>query len=200
MMMMSRRYAVEGMYPLIKTLLTHVGEDAGRPGLADTPKRVMAAWEFMTSGYHRDPLDVLKSFDDGAAGCDELIFQSSIPVWSTCEHHMLPFFGVAHIGYLPNGRILGLSKFSRLIEVFARRLQVQERLTVQVASALMDGLEPFGVGVVLQCRHTCMEARGVQQAGTVTTTTALRGRFKSDLGLKAEFLDNVRMAAGGMHV
>lgn len=179
----------------VRRMLTHVGEDPQRPGLVDTPARVVKAWEWMCSGYTVDPLSVLKTFDDGAEACDEMVFQGSIPLWSNCEHHMLPFFGVAHIGYLPDGRILGLSKFSRLVEVFARRLQVQERLTTQIADALMEHLKPLGVGVALQCRHTCMEARGICKSGSATTTTALRGRF-SRPDVKAEFLDNVRMAAG----
>lgn len=183
----------------IDGLLAYIGEDRNRAGLLDTPERVVSAWEFMCSGYAINPDDVIKTFEDGAEGCDEMVFQADIPVWSTCEHHMLPFFGVAHIGYLPGKRIIGLSKFARLLDVFARRLQVQERLTGQVADALMHGLDPLGVGVVLQCRHTCMEARGVQKAGSVTTTTALRGAFREISDVKVEFLANVRGAAGARH-
>lgn len=180
---LSPRVAVRG-------LLEFIGEDPDREGLIDTPLRVAKAWEFMSSGYRMDPESVLKAFKDGAEATDEMIFQANIPLWSMCEHHMLPFFGVAHIGYLPNGRVLGLSKFARLLDVFARRLQVQERLTGQVAEALMTHLAPLGCGVVLQCRHTCMEARGVQKAGSVTTTTALRGSFKEP-HVKLEFLSRV---------
>lgn len=176
----------------VRTLLRWCGEDAKREGLADTPDRVLKAWEFMTSGYTMKPADVLKAFGDGAEKCDEMVIQKDIPMWSTCEHHMLPFFGVAHIAYLPSGKVLGLSKFARLLDVFARRLQVQERITSQVADALMDGLAPLGVGVVLQCRHTCMEARGVCKAGSVTTTTALRGAFKENPDVRSEFLSMVR--------
>lgn len=178
---------------LVVMLLRFIGEDPDREGLRDTPRRVIRAWEFMSSGYDvADPASVLKSFSDGAEGTDEMVFQGNIPVWSTCEHHMLPFFGVAHIAYLPNKRVLGLSKFSRLLDIFARRLQVQERLTCQVADTLMAGLDALGVGVVLQCRHTCMEARGIQRAGSVTTTTALRGSFKDNSDVRAEFLAMVR--------
>lgn len=174
----------------VRDILTFIGENPKREGLEDTPARVVRAWNFMTSGYRVDPLAVLKTFEDGAQGVDEMIIQRDIPVWSTCEHHMLPFFGVAHIAYLPHGKVLGLSKFARLLDVFARRLQVQERLTMNVADALQAGLSPLGVGVVLQCRHTCMEARGVEKAGSVTTTTCLRGSFK-DAHVKAEFLSMV---------
>lgn len=171
-----------------------IGEDPDRSGLAETPARVVAAWQFMSSGYYVEPSEVVKMFTDGS--CDEMVFQGDIPLWSTCEHHMLPFFGVAHVAYIPAGRVLGLSKFKRLIDVFARRLQVQERLTCQIADALHDNLHGLGVGVVLKCRHTCMEARGIQTAGTFTVTTALRGRFKDDGTVRAEFLDYVRATKG----
>jgi GTP cyclohydrolase I len=177
----------------VRDIMDHVGEDWRRPGLIDTPRRVREAWEFMCAGYKfTDPVALLRSFTDGADHCEEMVIVTDIPLWSMCEHHMLPFFGVAHVGYLPSDKILGLSKFSRLIEVFARRLQVQERLTGQVAETLMSGLKPLGVGVVLQCRHTCMEARGIQKAGSVTTTTALRGSFKEQPDVRAEFLSRIK--------
>jgi GTP cyclohydrolase I len=176
----------------VRDILDHVGEDYHRPGLIETPRRVRDAWEFMCRGYRVNPDQVLKLFEDGASGVDEMVIQKDIPLWSTCEHHMLPFFGVAHVAYIPNGKILGLSKFSRLIDVFARRLQVQERLTGEVADALMKGLNPLGVGVQLHCRHTCMEARGIQRAGSTTTTTALRGSFKTNPDVRSEFLASVR--------
>jgi GTP cyclohydrolase I len=178
----------------VMCLLRMMGDDPTREGLQETPERVRKALAFFGSGYNVAPNDVLKCFEDGAEGCDEMVFQGSIPLWSMCEHHILPFWGVAHIGYLPKKRIVGLSKLSRLVDVFARRLQVQERLTVQVAEALMTGLAPHGCGVVLQCRHTCIEARGVQKAGSVTMTTALRGNFLEP-NVKSEFLANVRLAA-----
>lgn len=179
----------------VQRLLRVAGEVPNRGGLIDTPERVLKAWEFFGSGYAMRPGDVLKSFEDGAEGCDEMVFQGSIPLWSMCEHHMLPFWGVAHIGYIPDKRILGLSKFSRLVDVFARRLQVQERLTVQIANALQTELNPIGVGVVLQCRHTCMESRGVAKTGSVTTTAALRDAFKVIPHVKAEFLAMVHASA-----
>jgi GTP cyclohydrolase I len=172
-----------------------MGEDPCREGLKETPQRVLKAWSFLTSGYMTNPNDVLKSFGDGAELTDEMVFQGAIPVWSMCEHHMLPFFGVAHIGYIPKGRILGLSKFARLVDVYARRLQVQERLCGQIAHALHKHLKPLGLGVVLQCRHTCMEARGVQKAGSVTTTTSLMGAFKKHSDARAEFMAMVNVAS-----
>jgi GTP cyclohydrolase I len=179
----------------VRALIAYLGENAHRPGLAETPARVIKAWRAMTSGYHAEVTEFMKTFEDGAENCDGMVFQGSIPVWSTCEHHMLPFFGVAHIGYLPQGRILGLSKFARVVDVFARRLSVQERITNQVADALAEHLKPLGVGVVLQCRHTCMEARGVKTAGSITTTQALRGDIKDHTGARDEFLSLVRTAS-----
>lgn len=171
-------------------------DDPGREGLRETPDRVVRAWEFWLSGYKQNPFDVLKSFEDGAANVDELVFQGAIPFWSVCEHHLAPFFGLAHVGYIPNGRIVGLSKISRLIDVFARRLQVQERLTQEIANALRAGLlDPLGVGVVLQARHACMESRGICKVGSVTTTSALLGVFKDKPEARAEFMSFVTMAA-----
>ena len=173
-------------------ILERVDPDPLREGLGDTPVRFAKAIQFMTSGYHRDPMAIMKSFDDGGEDYDQMVFQSEIPVWSLCEHHVLPFFGTARIGYLPNKRIVGLSKLSRLVEVFARRLQVQERLTSQIATALEEGLAARGVGVVLECRHCCMECRGVQKQGTITRTTALRGLLLRDESAKSEFLQLCR--------
>lgn len=173
---------------IVVRLLQFIGEDVTREGLADTPKRFLKAWREYTRGYHLEPAEVLKTFEDGAHGVDELVMVRDIPVYSMCEHHMAPFFGRAHVGYIPDGKILGLSKFARLVDVFARRLQVQERLTTQIADSLRDALDPRGVAVVLECRHMCMEARGVQAQGSVTTTSALRGVFKHDASARSEFL------------
>src|ERR1700761_7849087 len=148
---------------LFKELLKRFGEDPNRGGLKETPERATKAWKFWCSGYNQNPLDVLKTFEDGGETYDELIFQANIPIFSHCEHHMAPMLGIAHIAYVPNGKVVGLSKLSRLAEIFARRLQVQERLTQQVADALMEHLSPKGVGVVLQLRHLCMESRGIQK-------------------------------------
>lgn len=159
-----------------------------RSGLAETPIRVRKAWEFMCQGYDQDPAEVLKTFDDGAENVDEMVVVKDIPLYSNCEHHMLPFFGTVTIAYVPNKRIVGLSKLSRLANVFARRLQVQERLTNQIADALHDNLQPLGVGVVVKARHMCMEARGVCQQGHHTLTSALRGCIKHEAEARAEFL------------
>jgi GTP cyclohydrolase I len=163
--------------------------------LQETPKRYLAALLFWTSGYNQEPGQILKTFEDGGEGYDEMVFQGAIPLWSLCEHHVAPFFGVAHVAYIPNGRIVGLSKLSRLVEIFARRLTVQERITTQVADALEKHLEAKGVGVMLQCRHTCIESRGVQKSGSITTTSALRGLFKQS-DARAEFMSMVAAVQG----
>lgn len=178
-------------HKLFENLLESFGIDTDREGLKDTPKRWVKAMQFLTSGYKQNPYDVVKSFEDGANGYNEMVLQRDIPLWSLCEHHVLPFFGVAHIAYIPDRRIVGLSKLSRVVDVFARRLQVQERLTVEVADFLSDALHPLGVGVVLECRHTCMECRGVQKANTVTQTSALRGALLEGRA-RAEFLTLLR--------
>lgn len=169
--------------------------DAGfglREGLQETPDRVAKAWQFWMSGYGKDPADILKTFEDGAEGVDEMVVVKDIPVYSHCEHHMAPIFGTATIGYLPSQKIVGLSKLSRVLDVYARRLQVQERLTCQVADALMANLQPLGVGVVIKARHMCMESRGVCQQGHHTITSALRGLFKDDPMVRSEFLQLAR--------
>jgi GTP cyclohydrolase I len=159
----------------IRRTLQFVGEDTTREGLAETPTRVAKAWQFWCKGYNENPADILKVFEDGAKDVDELVLVRDIPFYTHCEHHMAPFFGRATVGYIPDGRIIGLSKINRLVDCFARRLQVQERLTTQIADALMDHLKPRGVGVILNARHLCMESRGVCQQGHSTTTSALRG-------------------------
>ncbi len=166
--------------------------DGLRGGLVETPERVAKAWEFWTSGYGVDPADVLKTFEDGAEGVDEMVLVKDIPFYSQCEHHLAPFFGTATIAYIPQGRVVGLSKLSRLLNIYARRLQVQERLTCQVADAMMEHLKPLGCGVVIKARHLCMESRGVCQQGHHTVTSALRGMFKEDPIVRAEFLQLAR--------
>jgi len=186
------------MEQFIHDFLKYLGEDPSREGLRETPRRFINAWREWSVGYRTDPSSILKMFDDGAEKYDEFVFQGSIPFFSHCEHHMAPFFGFAHLGYIANGRIVGLSKLARLVEVFSRRLQVQERITNQVADALMEHLKPRGVGVVLQARHLCMESRGVQKIGTVTTTSALRGAVKVEPETRAEFLTFVSAASQGV--
>lgn len=172
----------------VARFLKSLGDDPEREGLLETPERFIKAWRFWCSGYYKEPADVLKSFEDGADGYHGMVVQKDIPVYSTCEHHLAPFFGVAHIGYIPNGRVVGLSKLSRLVDVFARRLQVQERLTTQVAETFNEIVKPRAVGVVIQCRHMCMESRGIQRQGAVTTTSALLGEFMTEPETRAEFL------------
>lgn len=168
-----------------------------REGLHETPARFIKAMRFWCSGHEVErPEDILKTFSDGADGYDELVFVGSIPFYSTCEHHLATFFGVAHVGYIPNGRVVGLSKIPRLVECFARRLTVQERITTQVADTIAAKLEAKGVGVVLQARHMCMESRGVQKPGSVTSTSALRGLMKTSDSARAEFLQMVALAKG----
>lgn len=162
-----------------------------RAGLRETPERVSKAYEELLSGYRISPISVLKNFEDGADGCDEMVMVGDLPVYSLCEHHLLPFLGKAYVAYIPKGRIVGLSKIPRLVEVFSRRLQVQERLTNQIADCLNEALEPVGVGVTLLCRHLCMEMRGVRAYGAITQTTALRGAIKMDHRARSEFLHMV---------
>jgi len=151
-----------------------------------------AIWQVWAGGYTQNPADVLKVFEDGGEDYDEMIIVRGIPFYSHCEHHLAPFFGTADIGYVPNGRIVGLSKLSRLLDIFARRLQVQERLTAQVADALMDHLQPKGAAVVVRARHLCMESRGIQKQGSETVTQIVRGVFFDDPKARNEFLGSIK--------
>lgn len=169
-----------------------IGEDPNRGGLVETPARVVKAWQAWTSGYGKDPRDVLKVFEDGAENYDEMVVVRDIPFYSHCEHHLAPFFGTACIAYIPDGYVVGLSKLSRVLDIYARRLQVQERLTNQVADAINDHLAPKGVGVVIKARHLCMESRGICQQGHHTVTSALRGAVKDQPETRAEFLSLVK--------
>jgi GTP cyclohydrolase I len=170
----------------IRELIAGIGEHDDREGIEETPARAAKAWIKWTSGYHVDPLSLLKSFEE--RDYSEMVVVKDIPLYSKCEHHLADIFGTATVAYIPNGRVVGLSKLSRLVDVFARRLQVQERLTVQVANALMmSALEPKGVGVMVRARHMCMESRGICQQGHHTVTTALRGVMATGEP-RAEFL------------
>jgi len=179
-----------------KRFLQSLGEDPDRPGLIETPARVTKAWKHWSSGYGQNPADVLKAFEDGAEEYNELIVVRNIPVYSHCEHHLAPFFGKATVGYMPDGKIVGLSKLTRLVECFAKRLQVQERLTIQVANALMESLQPKAVGVVIRCRHLCMESRGIKTAGEETVTSAMLGELQPNLAMRTEFLHLAREDLG----
>lgn len=171
----------------IRTILGFVGETE-REGLKETPHRVAKAWKHWCSGYNVDIAALLKVFEDGADNYDQMVIVKDIPIYSKCEHHLADIFGTATIAYIPNGKIVGLSKLSRLADAFARRLQVQERLTSQIADALVEHLQPLGVGVVIKARHMCMESRGICQQGHHTVTTALRGVIKEQPETRAEFM------------
>jgi len=171
-----------------RRLLVSLGEDPNRTGLQESPARIAKAWKHWTSGYDQNPAEILKSFEDGAEQYNELIVVRGIPVYSHCEHHLAPFFGKATIGYVPNGKIVGLSKLTRLVDCFAKRLQVQERLTSQIADAFMTYLDPKAVGVVIRCRHMCMESRGIRTPGEETITSSMLGELQPNLALRTEFL------------
>lgn len=173
--------------PIIEQLLIGIGEDPKREGLAATPRRVAKAYEFLTKGYHEDIKKVLNGaiFNEKYS---EMVIVKDIDFFSMCEHHMLPFFGKAHVAYIPNGKIVGLSKIPRIVEVFSRRLQVQERLTQQIAEILYEALTPEGVGVVVEARHMCMMMRGVEKQNSIATTSAMLGVFRDDSRTRGEFL------------
>jgi GTP cyclohydrolase I len=170
----------------VREILSAIGEDPDREGLRETPDRVARMYEEMFSGLRKDPAAVLrKTFSEKY---DEMVLVKDIGFESMCEHHLLPFFGKAHIAYLPNGRIVGLSKLARIVEILARRPQVQERMTEGIADLIMDGLDARGVGVVLEASHTCMSMRGIRKVSSVCTTSAMRGAFQSNLSTRAEFM------------
>lgn len=181
--------SLEAMEDGIIDLLIGIGEDPCREGLKETPQRVIKAFEHWFSGYKQNPADILKVFEDGGEHYDQLITVKDIPIYSFCEHHISPIFGTCTISYIPNGKIVGLSKLSRLADMYARRLQVQERMTNQIAEALYQHLNPIGVGVMIKARHLCMESRGVCQQGHYTITTSLRGELLNNPSAKAEFIN-----------
>lgn len=172
---------------IIRDLLVEIGEDAQREGLVRTPTRVVKAWEFLTSGYHADVMEILNGalFEEQY---NEMVIVKDIDFYSLCEHHLLPFYGKCHVAYVPNGRVVGLSKVPRIVDVFARRLQVQERMTNQIAKTLMEVLQPAGVAVVTEARHLCMLMRGVQKQNTVVTNSAVLGIFHEDRACRDEFM------------
>jgi GTP cyclohydrolase I len=180
-------YSTEDLYA---ELITRLGEDPTREGLVKTPQRTAQAMSFLTKGYQEDADKILRGalFE---VDYDEMVIVRDIEVFSLCEHHMLPFFGKVHVAYIPNGRVIGLSKIPRLVEVFARRLQVQERLTRQIADAIKDAIEPQGVGVVIEARHLCMMMRGVEKQHSSTVTSAMVGVFQKQ-NTRAEFLSLVQ--------
>jgi GTP cyclohydrolase I len=169
-----------------------IGQDPKREGLSETPARVVKAWEFWTSGYALKAEDILKVFEDGADGYNEMIVRKNIPIYSHCEHHLAAIIGRCTIAYIPNGKIVGLSKMDRLADMFARRLQVQERMTTQIADAMYSILTPLGVGVWISARHLCVESRGVNNQDSETVTCALRGVFQDRPETRSEFLSLAR--------
>jgi GTP cyclohydrolase I len=177
--------------PLVTDLITGLGEDVTREGLVKTPHRVERSLRFLTSGYDASIEKVINEAVFEAEG-SEMVVVNGIEFYSLCEHHMLPFFGTAHIAYIPDGKILGLSKFARVVDVFARRMQVQERMTAQIAQALEDVLQPAGVAVVTEASHLCMMMRGVEKQGSTTRTSVMKGVFREDPRTRQEFLEALR--------
>jgi len=178
---------VKNLADSYRGILSNVGENPDREGLLKTPERAAKAMQFLTQGYEKDPLEILRSavFHEEY---DQMVIVKDIELYSLCEHHMIPFFGKAHIAYIPKGKIVGLSKIPRIVDAFARRLQVQERLTTQIRDCIQEALEPAGVGVVIECRHLCMSMRGVEKQNSVTTTSAFTGDFKNDK-TRSEFIN-----------
>ena len=176
---------------LIRELLVEIGEDPSREGLLKTPERVAEAWEFLTRGYSQDPDAVVNDavFESQA---NNMVIVRDIEVYSLCEHHLLPFYGRCHIGYIASNKVIGVSKLARIAEVYARRLQIQERLTEQIARAIDKAVQPEGVGVVMECRHMCMMMRGVGKQNSVMTTSSVLGSFHNDPSTRAEFMGLIK--------
>lgn len=175
----------------VEGMLKELGEDPARDGLIKTPSRVAKAMRFFTQGYQQDPVAILNGalFD---VDYDEMVLIRDIDFYSMCEHHMVPFFGRVHVGYIPNGKVVGLSKIARTVEMFARRLQIQERLTAEIADTLGGVLEPQGVGVVVEAKHLCMMSRGIAKQNSFAITSSMRGSFESDSKTRAEFMELIR--------
>jgi GTP cyclohydrolase IA len=180
----------------VRTLIAWAGDDPDREGLKDTPGRVADAFKEYFSGYQLDPADVLSKTFEETGGYDDLVMLRDIRVASHCEHHLAPFLGVAHVAYLPNGRILGLSKIARVVEIFAKRLQTQEALTAQIAQAIEHALQPRGVAVLIEAEHQCMSMRGVRQPGVKTITTRFTGALEADASYRDRFLQMVHGQRG----
>lgn len=172
----------------VRTLLRWTGDDPEREGLLDTPKRVVRAYEEFFSGYADDPTEMLSRTFEETEGYDEMVLLRGISFESHCEHHMVPVIGTAHVAYLPNQRVVGISKLARVVETFAKRLQIQEKMTAQIAGAIQDALEPRGVAVVVSAQHQCMTTRGVKKHGVDMVTSRMLGAFKSDRALRTEFM------------
>ena len=171
---------------LVRELILEIGEDPDREGLLKTPERVAAAYRFLTAGYHTD-IDAIVNGAVFETAAHNMVIVRDIEIYSLCEHHMLPFFGKCHIGYITNNKVLGVSKLARIANGFSRRLQIQERLTQEIANAVKDAIQAEGVGVVMECRHLCMMMRGVEKQNSVMTTSSVLGSFRSDAATRAEF-------------
>lgn len=182
----------------VHVMMQHVGENPNREGLLDTPMRVRKAYEFIYGGYKEDPAKILKKALFSTSN-DEMVLVKDIEFYSTCEHHLLPIIGRVHVAYIPDGRVVGLSKIPRVVNVFSRRMQIQEQLTEQIADAIMDTIAPKGVGVVIQARHMCMEMRGVEKINSTTTSSALRGLFKKDEKTRSEFFSLINSPNGSKY-
>ncbi|MDD5400489.1 MAG: GTP cyclohydrolase I FolE [Sulfurimonas sp.] len=182
----------------VKYMMLHVGENPNREGLLKTPQRVKKAYEFIFGGYKEDPREILKSALFSSSN-DEMVLLKDIEFYSTCEHHLLPIIGRVHVAYIPDGKVVGLSKIPRVVNVFARRMQIQEQLTEQIADAIMDTIVPKGVAVVIQARHMCMEMRGVEKINSTTTSSALRGLFKKDEKTRSEFFSLINSPNGSRY-
>jgi len=178
----------------VTKVLELLGEDPEREGLLKTPSRVAKAWNFLTEGYHEDPEAILNQALFTSSN-DEMVVVRDIEFYSTCEHHMLPIIGRVHVAYIPDGKVVGLSKIPRIVNVFARRLQIQEQMTEQIADAIASSINPKGVAVVVHARHMCMEMRGVQKINSTTVSSALRGLFKSDQRTRSEFYNIINTPA-----
>jgi GTP cyclohydrolase IA len=182
---------------LVREMLVRLGEDPQREGLAQTPKRVQKAFEFLTRGYNEDPEVLLKNALF-TVNYDEMVIVKDVEMFSLCEHHMLPFFGKVHVAYIPNGKVIGLSKIPRLIELFSRRLQIQERLTTQIAETIQKVIQPQGVGVVIEARHLCMMMRGVEKQHSAAVTSSMLGCFREEQETRTEFLSLIRQRPNGI--
>ncbi len=182
----------------VKMMMRYVGEDPQREGLLKTPQRVRKAYEFIFGGYRQDAKEILESALFTSSN-DEMVLIKDIEFYSTCEHHLLPIIGRAHVAYIPDGKVVGLSKIPRVVDVFARRMQIQEQLTEQIADAIMQTIDPKGVAVVIQARHMCMEMRGVEKINSTTTSSALRGLFKKDEKTRAEFFSLINSPSGARY-
>jgi len=182
---------------LVREMLVRLGEDPQREGLVQTPKRVQKAFEFLTRGYNEDPEALLKNALF-TVNYDEMVIVKDVEMFSLCEHHMLPFFGKVHVAYIPNGKVIGLSKIPRLIELFSRRLQIQERLTTQIAETIQKVIQPQGVGVVIEARHLCMMMRGVEKQHSAAVTSSMLGCFREEQETRTEFLSLIRQRPNGI--